>query len=145
MGMQVTARNGGLALDNMGLKTTVINIEKYKEVTERAEVGAYVHGFFLQGAKWELGRGQDQGNLIDMVPKELYPELPVVHVTAVEKAKQSMLGFYESLFTSQRAEVEPMSSRHSSRWSPKRRKPRSSKDITGFSPVLDSSCSQSEH
>jgi len=93
--MQVTARNEGLALDNMALKTTVINIEKYKEVAERAEVGAYVHGFFLQGAKWELGRGQDQGNLIDMVPKELYPELPVVHVTAVEKAKQTSLGFYE--------------------------------------------------
>lgn len=93
--MQVTARNEGLALDNMALKTTIINIEKHKEVTERAEVGAYVHGFFLQGAKWELGRGQDQGNLIDMVPKELYPELPVVHVTAVEKAKQTSLGFYE--------------------------------------------------
>lgn len=93
--MQVTARNEGLALDNMTLKTTVINIEKPKEVTERPEVGAYIHGFFLQGAKWELGRGQDQGNLIDMVPKELYPELPVMHVTAIEKSKQVTLGFYE--------------------------------------------------
>jgi dynein heavy chain len=55
--MQVTARNEGLALDNMMLKTTVLNIEKPKDCTERPEVGAYIHGFFLQGAKWELGRG----------------------------------------------------------------------------------------
>lgn len=93
--MQVTARNQGLALDNMMLKTTVLNIEKPKDCAERPEEGAYVHGFFLQGAKWELGRGQDQGNLMDMIPKELYPELPVVWVTAIEKSKQVKLGFYE--------------------------------------------------
>jgi dynein heavy chain len=55
--MQVTSRNEGLALDNMMLKTTILNIEKPKDIPERAEVGAYIHGFFLQGAKWELGRG----------------------------------------------------------------------------------------
>jgi len=85
--MQVTARNEGLALDNMMLKTTILNIEKPKDVTERPEVGALIHGFFLQGAKWELGRGQEQGNLMDMIPKELYPELPVVHITSIEKTK----------------------------------------------------------
>lgn len=92
--MQVTARNEGLALDNMMLKTTVLNIEKSKDCPERPENGAFIHGFFLQGAKWELGRGQDQGNLMDMIPKELYPELPVVHITAIEKSKQIKIGFY---------------------------------------------------
>lgn len=93
--MQVTARNEGLALDNMMLKTTVLNIEKPKDCAERPEVGAFIHGFFLQGAKWELGRGQDQGNLMDMIPKELYPELPVVHITSIEKTKNITVGFYE--------------------------------------------------
>ena len=83
--MQVTARTKGLALDNMILRTTVLNIDKPKDIAEKPEEGAYIHGFFLQGAKWEPGRGQDQGNLMDMIPKELYPELPVVHVTAIEK------------------------------------------------------------
>jgi hypothetical protein len=41
----------------MILRTTVLNIEKPKDVTDRAEAGAFIHGFFLQGAKWELGRG----------------------------------------------------------------------------------------
>ena len=45
--MQVTARTEGLALDNIVLKTTIINIEKPKEITERPENGAYIHGFFL--------------------------------------------------------------------------------------------------
>jgi len=55
--MQVTARTEGLALDNMMLKTTVLNIEKSKDCTERPEKGALIWGFYLQGAKWELGRG----------------------------------------------------------------------------------------
>lgn len=45
--MQVTARAQGLALDNMMLKTTVLNIEKPKDLGERPEDGAYIHGFFL--------------------------------------------------------------------------------------------------
>jgi len=45
--MQVTARTEGLALDNMILKTTVLNIEKSKDCAERPEKGALIHGFFL--------------------------------------------------------------------------------------------------
>lgn len=93
--MQVTARTEGLALDNMTLCTTVLNIENPKNCTDRPEKGAYIHGFFLQGAKWELGRGQDQGNLMDMIPKELYPELPVVWITSIEKSKIVKIGFYD--------------------------------------------------
>jgi dynein heavy chain len=32
---------------------------------------------------------------MDMIPKELYPELPVVHITSIEKTKQVKVGFYE--------------------------------------------------
>ena len=55
--MQVTARRDNLALDDMTLKTTITNILSPTEITEPAENGAYVHGFYLQGAAWELGRG----------------------------------------------------------------------------------------
>lgn len=79
----------------MILRTTVLNIDKPKDIAEKPEEGAYIHGFFLQGAKWEPGRGQDQGNLMDMVPKELYPELPVVHVTSIEKSQVVKTGFYD--------------------------------------------------
>jgi len=41
----------------MVLKTDVVNIRDPAEIHESATNGAYVHGFFLQGAAWELGRG----------------------------------------------------------------------------------------
>lgn len=59
--MQVTARRDGLALDNMILKTDISNERDPTNIAEAAENGAFVHGFFLQGASWECGRGQEQG------------------------------------------------------------------------------------
>ena len=55
--MQVTARRDGLPLDNMCLKTDVTNIKDAHDIAEPAENGAFIHGFFMQGASWELGRG----------------------------------------------------------------------------------------
>merc|ERR1712166_325981 len=92
--MQVTSRETGLPLDNMTLRTDVLNIRDQKELQEHAEAGAYVHGFFLEGAGWELGRGQDQGNLCEMILKELHPELPVLHVTSIDAADLVTEGFY---------------------------------------------------
>jgi dynein heavy chain len=92
--MQTTSRATGIPLDNMVLKTDVLNIKDPKEIQESAEVGAYIHGFFLEGAGWELGRGHDQGNLCDMILKELHPELPVVHVTSIDRKEQVTEGFY---------------------------------------------------
>merc|ERR1711990_379912 len=78
----------------MVLKTDVTNERDPAAIAEAAPDGAYVHGFTLQGAAWENGRGGEQGNLCDMVPKELTPELPVMHVTAIEKSLQVSAGFY---------------------------------------------------
>jgi len=93
--MQVTARRDNLALDDMTLKTDVTNIRDHTTITAPAENGCYIHGFFLQGAAWELGRGAEQGNLMDMIPKELYPEMPVVHITAINRKDQVSVGFYD--------------------------------------------------
>jgi len=43
----------------MMLKTDVTNTKDPKEIVESAESGAYIHGFFLEGAGWELGRGTE--------------------------------------------------------------------------------------
>jgi len=54
--MQVTARQNMLPLDDMCLRTDVLNNKDPEELPGSAEGGAYVHGFFLEGAGWELGR-----------------------------------------------------------------------------------------
>lgn len=93
--MQTTARNELLPLDSMTLNTEVLNIRDPASIQEAATAGAYVHGFFLQGASWENGRDSEQGNLTEMIPKELYPELPVVHITSIQRKDKVTLGFYE--------------------------------------------------
>jgi len=91
---QSTARAKGLPLDGMDLKTTVTNERDPANVSEPAEEGAFIHGFTLQGAAWENGRGGEQGSLGEMVPKELTPELPVMLVTAIERHLQVYTGYY---------------------------------------------------
>jgi dynein heavy chain len=54
---QATARAKGLPLDGMDLQTTVTNERDPANVNEAAEDGAFIHGFTLQGAAWENGRG----------------------------------------------------------------------------------------
>eukprot|EP00744_Colponema_vietnamica_P001609 GILI01002651.1.p1 GENE.GILI01002651.1~~GILI01002651.1.p1 ORF type:complete len:1110 (-),score=404.88 GILI01002651.1:160-3150(-) len=90
--MQVTARKNGFPLDNMALQTNVTSIVNAADVTAAPADGAYVHGFFLEGAAWELGTN-GAGYLIDSKLKELHPALPVVHVVAVpieQKVTESM-------------------------------------------------------
>jgi len=82
--MQVTARRDGLPLDDMNLQTDVTNTINHQDIQEPPENGAYVHGYYLEGAGWELGRGGDQGYLTEMQLKELHPILPVVHVVSVQ-------------------------------------------------------------
>lgn len=55
--MQNTARLNNLPLDGMSLRTDVTNERDPTSITDNAEEGAYVHGFTLQGAAWENGRG----------------------------------------------------------------------------------------
>jgi len=40
----------------MCLKTDVLNVKEPDEIPVAAESGAFVYGFFLEGAGWELGR-----------------------------------------------------------------------------------------
>lgn len=93
--MQVTARAALLPLDDMALVTTVLNTKDKGEFPEMAEDGAYINGFFLEGAGWENGRGGEQGYLTEMQLKDLHPILPVVHVTAVTRANKVVKGMYE--------------------------------------------------
>ena len=92
--MQVTSREHMLPLDDICLKTEVKNSFVASEFSP-AELGAYVNGFFFEGANWELGRGDEQGYLIDMTLKELKPYVPIVHVTAIKIADRVTVGIYE--------------------------------------------------
>ena len=93
--MQVTARADNLPLDDVCLKSFVKNTFEVKDFPEFATTGAYVTGFFLEGAGWEMGRGDEQGYLVDQQLKELHPIVPIIHVTAIRRELKQTVAVYE--------------------------------------------------
>ena len=76
--VQVTARRKGLPLDTMEISTDVTQLEP-AAVAAQPEDGTYVHGFLMEGARWDRTRGV----ISDSVPKVLHDPMPVIHVRGV--------------------------------------------------------------
>ena len=93
--MQVTARAQNLPLDDMHLRTEVKNSFNREDFPNFAADGAYIDGLFLEGAGWEMGRGEEQGYLVEMQLKELHPIVPVVHVTAIRRQDKQTTAIYD--------------------------------------------------
>lgn len=65
-----------------------------EEITEYPENGRYMHGMFLEGAGWELGRTGNDGYLVESTLKDLHPRLPVVNIIAVPNEDKITIGMY---------------------------------------------------
>jgi len=91
--MQVTARRTGAPLDQMTTETHITTYTNPDQVTYYPDNGAFVHGLYIEGARWPIG---DEINDVDMMGdtpvagclvdgrlKELLPNLPVVYCKAV--------------------------------------------------------------
>jgi len=92
--MQVTGRITGEALDKTTTEThvTVMRNPKDERVTsQQPENGVYVHGLYIEGARWpeepedtyDVGHTPCGGNLVDSRLKELLPLMPIMYVKAV--------------------------------------------------------------
>ena len=55
--VQTTCRAKKWALDKSTLYTVVTKMKSADEVEKRLEHGNYVQGLYLEGAKWDYGRG----------------------------------------------------------------------------------------
>lgn len=96
--MQVTARRTGLPLDQMTTETHITTYLKHDGIDYYPQDGVFVHGLFIEGARWPVGEEAGEiealsgvpiaGYLADSRLKELLPPLPVVYVRAV-KVQQS--------------------------------------------------------
>jgi dynein heavy chain len=91
--LQVTARKTGLALDKMTIETHVTTMWDVSEVTDYAVDGTYIHGLYIEGARWPKGEDAGEtflventscaGHLCESRLKELMPPMPVIYVKAV--------------------------------------------------------------
>ncbi|XP_070335212.1 dynein axonemal heavy chain 9 isoform X1 [Odocoileus virginianus] len=87
--MQSTARRNEWPLDQMTLQCDVTKKNR-EEFRSPPREGAYVHGLFMEGARWDTQAGIiAEGKL-----KELTPPLPVMFIRAVPVEKQDCRGVY---------------------------------------------------
>nr|CAD7423389.1 unnamed protein product [Timema monikensis] len=88
--MQSTARKNEWPLDRMCLQCDVTRKQK-DEFTAAPREGAYIHGLFMEGARWDM----QSGGIVDSRLKELFPVLPVVFIKAITQDKQDLRNIYE--------------------------------------------------
>jgi dynein heavy chain len=96
--MQCTAREDGLALDQMTTETHCSMMHEASEVDHHPHGGGFVEGLFIEGARWpdkdevdevvEVGGEPCGGYIVESRSKELLPLLPIVYVKAVQTQPQ---------------------------------------------------------
>ena len=69
------------ALDDVLYHSEVQDFQEGSQVKSHPKEGVYIHGLFLDAARWDRGNG----TLVESEPKKLFANLPVIHVTVMTK------------------------------------------------------------
>jgi len=88
--MQTTARKNEWPLDKMAL-TVDVTKKTREEFTAPPREGAYIHGLYIEGARWD----NNTGTLAESHMKELMPAMPVLYIRAIQLDKKETKGVYE--------------------------------------------------
>jgi len=88
--MQVTARKNEWPLDKLATVVDVTKKTAVEEVEGATRDGAYIHGLYVEGARWDVGAG----GLEDAVMKQLYPPMPIILVKAATQDKMEARDIY---------------------------------------------------
>ncbi|NXK40473.1 DYH17 protein, partial [Piprites chloris] len=88
--MQSTARKKQWPLDKMCLATEVTKKTR-EDITFPPREGSYVHGLFMEGARWDVA----SGSIADALLKELTPTMPVISLRAIPVDRVDTTNIYE--------------------------------------------------
>ncbi|KAL0221591.1 hypothetical protein RCL1_001445 [Eukaryota sp. TZLM3-RCL] len=88
--LQNFARKYSIPIDSICFEFHVVQTPK-EQITQPPEEGCYIHGLFLDGARWDMGKQI----VADSLPKQLYCELPVIWLKPVvaDQKKVSKLSY----------------------------------------------------
>jgi len=89
--LQNFARKYQLPIDTISFSTDVLRVASHEHITEGPEEGCYVHGLFLEGARWEA----ENHHLEESRAKELYTMFPPLHLNPVAKRVIPSDGIYK--------------------------------------------------
>uniref|UniRef100_A0A673IRK3 Dynein heavy chain C-terminal domain-containing protein n=1 Tax=Sinocyclocheilus rhinocerous TaxID=307959 RepID=A0A673IRK3_9TELE len=87
--LQNFARSSSVSIDINAFDFKVMK-EVVAELTERPDIGCFIHGLYLEGARWDAETGQ----LAESRPKELYTEMAVIWMVPVPNRKPPQSGIY---------------------------------------------------
>ncbi|MCJ8744212.1 hypothetical protein PDJAM_G00116030 [Pangasius djambal] len=87
--LQNYARRSFLSIDTISFSFKVMK-EPAAELTKRPETGCFIHGLFLEGARWDTHAGL----LTESRPKELYTEMAVIWMVPTPNRKLPQSGVY---------------------------------------------------
>ncbi|NXU59271.1 DYH17 protein, partial [Turnix velox] len=88
--MQSTARKNEWPLDKMCLSVEVTKKNR-EDITAPPREGSYVHGLFMEGARWDV----PSGAMADARLKELAPLMPVIFIRAIPVDRMETKNIYE--------------------------------------------------
>ncbi|XP_054702261.1 dynein axonemal heavy chain 17 [Grus americana] len=88
--MQSMARKNEWPLDKMCLSVEVTKKNR-EDVTAPPREGSYVHGLFMEGARWDI----HSGVITDARLKELTPMMPVIFIRAIPVDRMDTKNVYE--------------------------------------------------
>merc|ERR1712032_1341069 len=92
--MQVAARKNSLPLDFMRNRCRFYITRDLADIAGVPPQGVNVHGWFMEGAGWEDGKGDDEGYITESKMKDLHPEMPICNVFAILERDMS----WEAMF-----------------------------------------------
>lgn len=81
--LQTHSRQYTIAIDKLDFTFQVMIEEDAQEVDEAPEDGVYIHGMFLDGARWN----REEMAIDDQLPGELYDRMPMIWFKPVEDYK----------------------------------------------------------
>uniref|UniRef100_A0A3B3RIQ7 Dynein axonemal heavy chain 17 n=1 Tax=Paramormyrops kingsleyae TaxID=1676925 RepID=A0A3B3RIQ7_9TELE len=88
--MQSMARKNEWPLDKMCLQCDVTKKSR-EEFSSTPREGAYIHGLFMEGARWDI----QAGIISEARLKELTPSMPVIFIKAIPVDKQETRNVYQ--------------------------------------------------
>ena len=81
--LQTHARTYRIAIDALSFSFDFLDAEDAEQITEAAEDGVFIHGLFMDGARWD----REAGMIADQWPTVMFDTLPIIHFKPQEDYK----------------------------------------------------------
>ncbi|KAL4429885.1 hypothetical protein ABPG74_022908 [Tetrahymena malaccensis] len=90
--LQNFARQEIIAVDKLSFEFKILDNLHYTDIQQKPKSGCYIYGIYLEGAKWNYKTHM----IDDPQPKELYSDLPLIHLVPKENRQVPESGIYNS-------------------------------------------------